>query len=140
MMNVILFSCVFITSFSIFMTSYSRNGAIKVINAYSVFYAQNAVSASDTGKEPPFFLEKEFRTITNQYFDKNLSRYLGSGGKWNVSFVFDDDAMAKFLSQEMLLDKKPQSAVFTITVSFNAIEKLVRTRYFIISEGGAYGW
>ncbi|MCQ2800114.1 MAG: hypothetical protein MJ228_05120 [Bacilli bacterium] len=140
MMNVLLFSCVFITSFSIFMTSYSRNGAIKVINAYSVFYAQNAVSASDTGKEPPFFLEKEFRTITNRYFDKNLSRYLGSGGKWNVSFVFDDDAMAKFLSQEMLLDKRPQSAVFTITVSFNAIEKLVRTRYFIISEGGAYGW
>lgn len=140
MINVLVFSSAFIFSITLFINSYSINGAKRVVDSYGLSHAQNAISIAKDEKEPPFFLEKEFVAITERYFQANLPRYLGSNGDWHIDYIFDDLAMEKYLEKDMFFDKGPQTAIFTITIDFNEFDRLVRTKSFIIKEGRAYGW
>lgn len=85
MLNILLFTAIFVLSISAYSYSYTANGVVGTFTAFDFTYAQNAV-ISDPYGGPAYFSKTLFYHIVDDYFGINLQKY--SVDDWNVDLAF----------------------------------------------------
>ena len=142
MLNIMVFTCVFAFSFSLFRFSYTSSGVANCFNAFDFTYAQAALKAP-TDNSMPYFLKKKFESITREYFTVNLKSFLLPGDKWSLVYDFREIA----IEQGILVPpdippidrSRPIEAGFSFTCRFDLTFTYSNSKSFIIKEGKTHG-
>lgn len=140
MINILLFSSVFVFSVVMVNTSYAIRGINSTLNGYGITIAQNAIECPKDLKEAPYFNTELFEDITNRYFVSNLSRYIGKEGGFEIVYKYDDEIIPGLLSKDMVKDGNPQIASFHIRIDYGFFYNLEKDKVFAVKEGKTYGW
>lgn len=136
MLNILVFSAVFVSSITMCRYTYVTSGITNCVSSFDFMAAQSSVIVPMNKGEAPYFDERLFSDSVHRYLEKNLKRYLTPFDKWDVSFVFGGDN--GYLNGVKTDPSRAYLAGFAINCRYLSVVTYSEKKVFFVEVGKTY--